>query len=81
MFDSEEKRDKGNAYARENFGTPELFNVLQPRTRGFVTCLSQLRDSLDAGAISHTSAYKSIVLATSYWIYNVQCCACAVYDY
>lgn len=45
---SEEKRDKGNAYARENFGTPELFNVLQPRTRGFVTCLSQLRDSLDA---------------------------------
>ncbi|KAG0590428.1 hypothetical protein M758_1G106700 [Ceratodon purpureus] len=44
---TEEKRDKGNAYAREN-GYPELVNVLQPRTRGFVTCLSQLRGSLDA---------------------------------
>lgn len=47
--DSEAKRDKGNAYAKEKFGYPELVNVLQPRTRGFVTCLSQLRGSLDAG--------------------------------
>lgn len=44
----EAKRDKGNKYAKEN-GHPELVNVLQPRTRGFVACLSELRGSLDAG--------------------------------
>lgn len=44
----EAKRDKGNKYAKEK-GHPELVNVLQPRTRGFVACLSELRGSLDAG--------------------------------
>ncbi|XP_024389863.1 probable 1-acyl-sn-glycerol-3-phosphate acyltransferase 5 [Physcomitrium patens] len=44
---SEAKRDTGNAIGREK-GYPELVNVLQPRTRGFVTCLSQSRCSLDA---------------------------------
>ncbi|CAK9859787.1 unnamed protein product [Sphagnum tenellum] len=44
---TEKKRDRGNLFAKEN-GLPELTNVLQPRTRGFVTCLSHLRPSLDA---------------------------------
>jgi lysocardiolipin and lysophospholipid acyltransferase len=44
---TEQKRDRGNLLAKEN-GLPELVNVLQPRTRGFVTCLSRLRPSLDA---------------------------------
>jgi hypothetical protein len=57
---SEAKRDKGNAYAKEN-GYPELVNVLQPRTRGFVTCLSQLRGSLDAGTHNRSLVdYKCI---------------------
>jgi len=47
----EKKRDRGNLFAKEN-GLPELTNVLQPRTRGFVTCLSHLRPSLDAGTLT-----------------------------
>lgn len=50
-FNRVAKRDKGNLFAKEN-GYPELVNVLQPRTRGFVACLSQLRGSLDAGELS-----------------------------
>jgi hypothetical protein len=49
----EKKRDRGNLFAKEN-GLPELTNVLQPRTRGFVTCLSRLRPSLDAGTLTFT---------------------------
>lgn len=54
----EAKRDKGNKYAKEN-GHPELVNVLQPRTRGFVACLSELRGSLDSGK-NVTAALKEM---------------------
>lgn len=56
-YDSEAKRDTGNAIGREK-GYPELVNVLQPRTRGFVTCLSQSRCSLDAGGCSYESILR-----------------------
>lgn len=67
----EAKRDKGNKYAKEN-GHPELVNVLQPRTRGFVACLAELRGSLDAG--------KDVTAALKKWRYLLHFPYPFVYD-
>ncbi|KAJ7197311.1 hypothetical protein O6H91_Y504500 [Diphasiastrum complanatum] len=44
---TEQKMLKGQQFA-EIRGLPKLENVLMPRTRGFIACLSQLHSSLDA---------------------------------
>lgn len=44
---TEKKRDQCQKYAAEH-GLPILKHVLLPRTKGFCTCLTELRGSLDA---------------------------------
>lgn len=45
---SEKKRDRSQKYASEH-GLPILKHVLLPKTKGFCTCLQELRGSLNAG--------------------------------
>lgn len=53
---TEEKCIKSQEYAVEH-GLPVLENVLLPKTKGFITCLQELRSSLDA-VYDVTMAYK-----------------------
>uniref|UniRef100_A0ACD5ZUT9 Uncharacterized protein n=1 Tax=Avena sativa TaxID=4498 RepID=A0ACD5ZUT9_AVESA len=53
---TEEKCIKSQEYAAEH-GLPVLENVLLPKTKGFITCLQELRSSLDA-VYDVTMAYK-----------------------